>query len=201
MSQTLPTIDHTTEGLRRLIWQYRGRVVLEAWLRAHLTMIQEIDDMFQALLDAFLVDTADLERLKILGRIVGQEPAGASLEAFRLFVKARIAANRSRAKGGDVSTVARILDPAASLTRLYPATLYVEFLSEHFASLEELKAAASLVASAVGAGIGVRVIDAVPDGDDLIFAFGESMYDEVEGGLGSSSDPLVGGVLAGIVTP
>lgn len=154
-------IDHVAEGTARLVSQFKGLPRLRGWLRAHLEMEQEIEDAALDVLAKRFLDTADRTRLRVLGALVGQGEVGSTLEAFRTFVKGRIATNRSRGSGsaGPLS-VARILDPLARAWRLYPATIGIE-LQGTWEGPADLLAAGELIRAATGAGI-APVVVAVP---------------------------------------
>lgn len=104
----LPITDHLGEGLSRLIDRYKNKPRFAAWCASHLRQVQKLEDAAQALKASIDVDTADETRLKLLGKIVGQPQRG-TLEQFRLYVKTRIAANRSRGTAPDLIHVAVLL--------------------------------------------------------------------------------------------
>jgi hypothetical protein len=104
----IPITNHIDQGLQRLIDRYKNKPRFAAWCASHLRQVQKLEDAAQDLLAALDVDTADETRLKLLGKIVGQPQRG-TLDQFRLYVKTRIAANRSRGTAPDVLRVAHLL--------------------------------------------------------------------------------------------
>lgn len=100
--------NHIDQGLSRLISRYRNKPRFAAWCASHLRQSQLFEDACWALADALDVDTADLPRLTLLGKIVGQAPRG-TLEQFRSYVKVRVLVNRSRSAAPNLIKIATIL--------------------------------------------------------------------------------------------
>jgi hypothetical protein len=103
-----PITNHIDQGLQKLITRYQNKPRFAAWCASHLHQVQKIEDATQAFLAQLDVDTADETRLPLLGKIVGQ-PLRGTLAQYRLYIKARIATNRSRGTAPDVIRVARLL--------------------------------------------------------------------------------------------
>lgn len=74
------------------------------------------------------VDTADLTRLTLLGKLVGQTPIG-TLEQFRLYVKVRVLVNRSNGSAPALIRIARILLGDIFYTYYQPARITIETLT------------------------------------------------------------------------
>lgn len=104
----IPITNHIQQGLDRLIDRFKNKPRFAAACASHLRQVQKLEDAANGLLAALDVDTADETRLQLLGKIVGQTQRG-TLEQFRLYIKTRIAANRSRGTAPDVIRVARLL--------------------------------------------------------------------------------------------
>lgn len=191
-------IDHVSDGLSKLISQYRGLPRAEGWLRAHLEQDRELENAIFAVLAARDVDTCDETRLAVLAKLVGQPPRGTTLEAFRTFVKGAIAANRSMASGSrGPLRVALILDPFARAQRVYPASLRV-FLRGTWTGSEDKRAAAALIKRATGAGIGIEVLDRSGEATGKRFFRFRYSTDTPAGtnGFGITTTPGIGGVFA-----
>jgi hypothetical protein len=105
----LPPIDHVVEGTSKVISQYRDKPKFMTRVACYLFMLQRIEDAFQALSTAFNVDTATGFRLDWVGRKVGQPRIGSDDSVYRIYIKARIRANRSRGKIADLQAVADLL--------------------------------------------------------------------------------------------
>lgn len=106
---TLPKIpNHIDQGLSKLTSGYARKPRYAAWCASHLGQVQDLEDARDEHAAAFDVDTCDLPRLRLLGKIVGQTEVG-TLEQFRLYVKTRILVNRSDGKAPRMIKIARIL--------------------------------------------------------------------------------------------
>jgi hypothetical protein len=112
----LQPIDHIRDGLARLITQYRGKPRLTAWVAIFLEQIQLLDDAIELDARLFEVDTAVGWRLDVVGSWVGQARIGSTDAVYRLYIKARIRANRSIGRVSDVRAVATMLLGASSYT-------------------------------------------------------------------------------------
>lgn len=100
--------DHVQSGLDLLISQYRGKPRLEALIASYLRRVQELEDAAWDVLISRLIDTATGIHLDTLGQLVGQSRISDDDEIYRLYVRARISANRSRGHPDDVISTAQI---------------------------------------------------------------------------------------------
>jgi hypothetical protein len=97
---TLERVEqHVETGLVKLPPAYWGKPRIGAVLAAHLIEIQTLEDAVWDLFDARHIDTADMPRLVIMGKLIGQDRHGFDLEDFRTAIKARALANRSDGSG------------------------------------------------------------------------------------------------------
>jgi hypothetical protein len=97
---TLERVEqHVETGLVKLPLAYWGKPRIGAVLAAHLIEIQTLEDAVWDLFDARHIDTADMPRLVIMGKLIGQDRHGFDLEDFRTAIKARALANRSDGSG------------------------------------------------------------------------------------------------------
>jgi hypothetical protein len=108
MSTPTPITNHVLQGISKMLTPYRNRPRFAAWCKAPLTQVQELENVAADFLTLLDVDTADLPRLVLLGKIVGQNERG-TLEQFRRLVKVRVLVNRSRGRAPDLIKIARIL--------------------------------------------------------------------------------------------
>jgi hypothetical protein len=115
-----PVLNHVQQAIGKMLTPFRNRPRFAAWCKAPLTQVQELEGVIYSFLALLDVDLADLPRLILLGKIVGQTQRG-TLEQFRRFVKVRVLVNRSRGRAPDLIKVARILlsplgDPLGEIT-------------------------------------------------------------------------------------
>lgn len=125
----LSNIDHVQAGLALLLSQYQNKPRIAALLSSFLRRIQELDDAAIDVLIARLIDNAVAAQLVVIGRIVGQpNEADWDDDTYRIFIKARIRANKSSGHGDDVIDVVNLVEAADFvLSEVYPAAMYVEF--------------------------------------------------------------------------
>jgi hypothetical protein len=109
--QLVPPIDHIPDGLRHLISQYRGKPKVAIWIATFLSQTQHAEDALHATVEAWSIDTAVGWRLDILGAKVGQVRTGSSDDVYRLWIQARIRANRSSGRMKDLLGIADLLMP------------------------------------------------------------------------------------------
>lgn len=108
MTLPAPITDHVGQALRKLTTPFKNRPLFAAWCRSHLNLTQDLEDMLQVFLRSFDLDTCDMSRLTILGKIVGQSPAG-TLETFRRLVKVRVLVNRTDTTAPTLIKIAMLL--------------------------------------------------------------------------------------------
>lgn len=101
--------DHEERAARKLVPPFWGKPVIAAVLAALTREIQELEDTLWEMLELRTVDDADLARLKVLGKIVGQPQLGFSTENYRLLIRARALANVSRGRASDLIAVLEVL--------------------------------------------------------------------------------------------
>lgn len=98
-----------TVGLSRLIEQYRNKPRIVMWILCYLQQVQYLEDAIHATVEAWDIDNATGWRLETIGALVGQQRIGSTDAVYRVFIKARIRANRSLGKYEDLAAVANIL--------------------------------------------------------------------------------------------
>jgi hypothetical protein len=99
---------HILQALSKLLTPFRGKPRFSSWCAVPVNQVQEIEDQLWALLALLDVDTADLPRLILLGKIVGQTQRG-TLEQFRRYVKTRVLVNRSSGTAPQLIKIAGLL--------------------------------------------------------------------------------------------
>lgn len=105
MSDLTYTNQHVETGILQLAPPFWGRPRIASLLAAFLEVLQLQEDDVWALLEQRTIDAADLVRLKVLGRIVGQPRFGFDTEDYRTLIRARALANVSRGRASDVLAV------------------------------------------------------------------------------------------------
>jgi len=91
--------QHLEAGLVSLPPAFWGKPRIGAVLAAHLIECQTFEDLMWAMFDARHIDTANIARLVVMGKLIGQDRHGFELENFRTAIKARALANRSDGSG------------------------------------------------------------------------------------------------------
>lgn len=152
----LSSIDHVAEGLARVVSQYRGKPKLSAYYACFLQQVQYLEDATQAEAVLWDIDTAAGWRLDILGARVGQVRVGTTDAEYRLYVKARILANRSLGKVSDLRRIAALLIPAY-VYREDNTNVYIEDTSGTLDAPTAL-AIQQILQSAASAGIRVWLL-------------------------------------------
>lgn len=162
--------DYTSEGFlsyiktheevaaRKLAPPFWGKPFIAWGLAAFIREIQVLEDTLWEMLDLRTVENADLPRLKVLGRIVGQPRLGFGTEAYRTLIRARALANVSRGRASDVFAVLDLLlgENEYELLEVGNATL---FLTATAAVSDEGLAMVLLVLPDVrAAGVGLQFL-------------------------------------------
>lgn len=114
---TAGKVNHLAAALARLPQQFRGKTKIEALLTALVTPCSAIEDALWQLLVERGVESAIGVQLDQLGVVVGQERGGLSDADYRRYIRARVAANRSRGNFEDLIRVANLVinDDAATI--------------------------------------------------------------------------------------
>jgi hypothetical protein len=126
--QYIPTHDEIAS--RKLAPPFWGKPFVQAVLSAFVREIQTLEDTIWEFMDLRTLPLADLPRLKVLGKIVGQPRLGFDTEDYRLLIQARARANVSRGLGSDLFAVLELMLGPGEYTMLEMgnATLYVSAL-------------------------------------------------------------------------
>lgn len=112
-------VAHVARALARLPQQFRGKAKIEALLSALASPAQDLENALWDLLTLRGVMTASGVWLDKLGALVGQARGGLSDAAYRLYIRARVATNRSRGTVADLIAIANlILNSSTSLVTI-----------------------------------------------------------------------------------
>lgn len=120
--------DHFEDSKGLFIQVFRDKPRLNAILASYAAQADALEAVFWQLLTERNVDNAVGVQLDILGKLVGQPRVGTTDETYRLFIRTRIRANRSKGRASDAIAVARLaLDGAPfEYQDWYPASVIIE---------------------------------------------------------------------------
>lgn len=186
---------HVATGLARLGQQFIKAADLRALQSSYLKEIQALEDALWAMLTD-TIETAVGARLDVIGRIVGQKRGALTDEPYRVFLRAAIAANKSRGTGEDLILVTSLMLDGLNTFRLteYPrAFVLIEPLIPTLYPDVMIR----VLRKTKSGGVRLQLI-VVPEGD--VFAFAASGIVNVTDVARGWSDEngLVGGKLAGV---
>lgn len=148
--------DHRTDGLNKLLAQFKGMPRMEALLGAFMDQIQKIEDVLFALYTERWIDTALGDNLDVIGRVVGEPRQGISDDDYRAFLRARVRVNRSTGLLAELIQIVRLiqndgLDVRA--TEVYPAALILE--AEEVVTVNPIRVG-KMLEQAAPAGVSLR---------------------------------------------
>lgn len=160
--------DHEERGVRELVPPYWGKPFVAAVLQSVLREIQTLEDTLWEMLELRTLAGADLPRLKVLGKIVGQPRLGFDTETYRTVIEARARANRSQGRAIDLLEVLAILLGEANfvLVELGGATLQIIALEP----LDELGLAmvVAVLPDTRAAGVGLFLVSSTETGAGVL---------------------------------
>jgi hypothetical protein len=150
--------NHEERGVRQLAPPFWGKPNVAAVLQSFLREIQLLEDTLWEMLELRTLEGADLPRLKVLGKIVGQPRLGFDTETYRTVIEARARANVSRGRAIDLLEVLAILLGEASFVLLAVgnATLYVH--AEDPLDAQALAKVRVVLPDARAAGVGIQFL-------------------------------------------
>ncbi len=106
---TLQYLQSHAAGILKLVPPFWGKPRIAAWLFGYLNEIQALEDAIWSFIVGIDVDTAERFALEGLAKIVGEKRRPASTDTLRVYVQARIAANKSDGTPGAIATVIALL--------------------------------------------------------------------------------------------
>jgi hypothetical protein len=154
-----PITNHFNQGLVKLVPPFWGKPRMASLLLAMLNRVQELEDATWDVLDRYTLDGADDARLAVLGRIVGQHNAGWDTETYRMVLRGKIRANKSRGVADDIIAVLQLIVAAAIVVTVddfSPATIMVQPQQE--VSDAQVTAIAYLLPKTRAAGVQQHVV-------------------------------------------
>ncbi len=134
-----------------------GKPRIVSVLVAALDQIQRLEDDAWDIMVSRTLDEADIVRLKVLGKLVGQPRHGFDTEDYRTLIRARARANRSQGTARDLAEVLLILVGSAnfSMVEAGDATLLVTALIPLDANA--LAMLAEILPDTRAAGVGLQL--------------------------------------------
>lgn len=168
---------HVADGLKRLLWQYKEKPVIEGFLTAWLQGAQDAEDLIWQVIEGRMLNAAVGNQLDILGRIVGELRQGKNDADYKAAIALRIRVNRSQGLAVDIIDVTRLATggTAFTYTEIYPAKWEVDVAAYPFPNL-----LAAFLHETKASGTGGRVVYSIAD-----FAH-TSHFDNAAAPLGSA---------------
>lgn len=150
--------DHEERAARKLVPAYWGKPVVAAVLSAFTREIQTLEDTLWEMLELRTIDNADLPRLKVLGKIVGQPRLGFSEENYRLLIRARALANVSRGRGSDLIAVLEVLVGPGNYSLLEVGDATLLLMVYQTLDAEGLAMVTQVLPDTRAAGVGLQLL-------------------------------------------
>lgn len=200
LGKLVPILDHLEQAKNKLLRRYENKPRFAALLDSYVQQIQDLEDAAWGVIASRDVDTADETRLDILGRLVGQPRRGATLEAYRLYVKTRILVNRSMGTAAEIVRIATLLliDQAPTYTEGEPAYFLLSAPNPLHADVD-LNVFKEMVRDAKAAGVGAafEYLAGAPE-DAFLWADGTPLDSDTQG-WGDSGNLSYGGQLSSVL--
>jgi hypothetical protein len=171
--------DHEEVSARKLAPPFWGKPNVAWVLLAFIRELQTLEDNFWDILESRTLENADLTRLKVLGKLVGQPRHGFDTEDYRILIEARALANVSRGRASDLLAVLNLLlgEGDYVLTAVGNATLHLTALQPIDAN--GVAMVAEILPDTRAAGVGLQFL--YSDSADL-FLWGDLWSDVEEWG-------------------
>jgi hypothetical protein len=152
---------HVARGVGRLIEQWKNKKNITALTRIFLLEVQALEDAIAGVYNGRLLANAVGVQLDTIGRYVGEPRKGRADGVYVLWLKARIAANRSFGRAQDLIKVIKIL--TAHTFRFidlgFPCAFLLQFDdAEIYTDAETIKNYGYILASARAAGVNGQTI-------------------------------------------
>lgn len=190
--------NHVTQAAGLLLQQLRGKPKIEAFLKAFVAQVQELETAFWSLLLDRTLAAAVGAQLDVLGRVVNREREGLGDDDYRAVLAAWIAANRAGGTADDVLRVTVLAVGAAntvSLQEFFPASMVVT-LGNALALSPAIVAA--IIRRARMGGVNTQVVYSESDDDETFaFAAGDTEVASTDQGWADDSQ-TTGGEMADV---
>jgi hypothetical protein len=183
--------DHDARAKARLVEQFKRQANFLAFFTIAVRQVQDLEDAFFDFLTAFILDNAVGAQLDLLGRIVGQLRGGLDDTTYRLYLRARIKANRSSGTLPELLEIIRLIcPPTATIQAIRYQPAAVIFSIDNIAVTDATATAIMKFLRIAKAG-GVRIIfEFLTVDPTTVF----SAFDDPTGpGFGDNTDASIGG--------
>lgn len=124
------TVDYEANWSARLASllyrQFRNKVTWNLWVVLLARQAQDVEDAIQSMFSLLDIDGSEGVQLDVIGRIIGQQRLGLDDVTYRLYLRARIVANRSTGTPEDMYDVFRALY-GATIGLIYTPGLVKQF--------------------------------------------------------------------------
>lgn len=183
-------LTHLTDGLARLMQQYKGQPNITGILKVYLRRWQAMEDLIYQLLSTFDIASATGNQLDVIGGMVGEIRQTSDDEIYRALIYLRIFRQRMT---GTVPNVIKLYKSITKAERVeytpsYPAGFSVNAINPTGTLSGTL--IRSIMLTMVGAGIEAELLQSTAD-PAFVFEGGDGE------GFGDVNDPATGGGLAG----
>lgn len=202
MSDPQHITTHVEDGEARLIEAFKNKPLVKAVLRVSLLRVQHFEDVLWSIYTGVWLPNAIGVQLDNLGAIVGEPRKGRDDDLYRLWVKARILANRSNGKQQELLAVLRLLigaGPTVTYTPDPPAGFEIA-IAGMSGSGAVARTVRDILTQMKAAGVRMRL--RYTDGEATAFKFAPNStpdtLDTVHG-FGDSITPTTGGHFAGVI--
>ncbi|MEY4548399.1 MAG: hypothetical protein RL685_4594 [Pseudomonadota bacterium] len=160
--------NHEELGILQLAPPFWGKPLVAGLLQAFLREIQELEDTLWEMLELRTIEAADLPRLKVLGKIVGQPRLGFDTETYRLLIEARALANVSRGRASDILRVLNLLLGEADYELHKPGDATLVLVALDPVSGSGLNLVRQILPDVVAAGVGLHFISSAETGAGVL---------------------------------
>ena len=150
--------QHVEVGLLKLVPSFWGKPRIAALLEAFLRECQRLEDLFWQIQELHTIADADLARLKVLGRIVGQPRFRFDLEHYRLLVRARALANVSHGRASDLGAVLDLLLGAGQYTLISVGGATLSLTTTTTLDVVEIAMLRAVIPDVRAAGVGLQLL-------------------------------------------
>lgn len=201
MSDPTLNTDHVTEGLGRLLTQFKGRPNIEGVLQSYLEQVQELEVVFFALMVERYVLTAIGAQLDGIGDIVGEARGGKDDTNYRAAILGRIARNADHSRIEDLLEMFVALLPGFTFDLATVGTAAIQFtILEALGPSDPTPAVLNQqLQEAKGGGIHGSLIYSGVDADArFTFASGDALEPDAAQGFGNDAG-TTGGAYSDVV--
>jgi hypothetical protein len=201
MTDPVLKTTHVTDGLKRLLWQFRDQPNIRAIVQSYLEEIQELEDVLYSLIVERYVQTAVGVQLDGIGRVVGEPRQNRTDTDYRVAVIGRIARNKAHSRIEDILALFLLLLPTHTFELIEGIT--AEFILRIVEALVPTthpspEVLAAQLHDAKGGGIHVTLIwSEYPESNTFTTADGSVLQADTLRGTADAPPSTIGGYLSG----